>query len=180
MSARKKKGLGQGIMCAIAKHELGYGAQNGISLYVMMARVLKKHGYERPEGSSHKAYVMQNVDILMDIYEKAGKPKKPRKNKESFPDKGIDQSESNKYFASKEFLSSFDWRRLRMEALKTYGARCQCCGASPSTGSVMHVDHIKPRKTHPDLALDINNLQILCEECNHGKGNWDSTDWRAA
>ena len=42
----------------------------------------------------------------------------------------------------------------------------------------MHVDHIKPRKLYPALALDVNNLQILCEVCNHGKGNWDMTDWR--
>jgi 5-methylcytosine-specific restriction endonuclease McrA len=41
-----------------------------------------------------------------------------------------------------------------------------------------HVDHIKPRKTHPHLALDFDNLQILCEDDNHGKANWDSTDWR--
>ena len=42
----------------------------------------------------------------------------------------------------------------------------------------IHVDHIKPRKLFPHLALDVNNLQILCHECNHGKGNWDQTDWR--
>ena len=59
-----------------------------------------------------------------------------------------------------------------------YEARCQCCGNSPKTGAVLNVDHIKPRKKYPELALDINNLQILCEECNHGKGNWDETDWR--
>lgn len=79
---------------------------------------------------------------------------------------------------SPDFLSSFEWRSVRMMALKKYGAVCQCCGANPKTGAVLNVDHIKPRKTHPHLSLDINNLQILCEECNHGKGNWDSTDWR--
>jgi len=80
--------------------------------------------------------------------------------------------------ASKDFLESFAWRRLRMEALKKYSPRCMCCGATPKDGAVMNVDHIKPRKLFPALALDISNLQILCHECNHGKGNWDQTDWR--
>ena len=76
------------------------------------------------------------------------------------------------------FLLTYEWRKVRMEALKKYGARCQCCGATPSHGAVMNVDHIKPRRLFPHLALDINNLQVLCHECNHGKGNWDMTDWR--
>ncbi len=80
--------------------------------------------------------------------------------------------------AKSEFLESYEWRRLRMEALIKYGPRCMCCGATPNMGAVMHVDHIKPRLTHPELALELDNLQILCHECNHGKGNWDSTDWR--
>lgn len=79
---------------------------------------------------------------------------------------------------SDKFLSSFEWRRVRMEALKKYGPVCQCCGATPATGAVMNVDHIKPRKMFPHLALDVDNLQILCHECNHGKGNFDMTDWR--
>jgi 5-methylcytosine-specific restriction endonuclease McrA len=79
---------------------------------------------------------------------------------------------------SNDFLQTYEWRRVRMEALKKYGPVCQCCGASPSTGAVMNVDHIKPRKLFPQLALDVDNLQILCGECNHGKGNWDMTDWR--
>jgi 5-methylcytosine-specific restriction endonuclease McrA len=79
---------------------------------------------------------------------------------------------------SDAFLSTYEWRRVRMMALKKYGPRCQCCGATPADGAVMNVDHIKPRKLFPDLALDINNLQILCHDCNHGKGNWDKTDWR--
>ena len=79
---------------------------------------------------------------------------------------------------SDSFLESYEWRRVRMVALKKYGPRCQCCGATPADGVKMHVDHIKPRRIFPDLALDVANLQILCEVCNHGKGNWDMTDWR--
>jgi 5-methylcytosine-specific restriction endonuclease McrA len=78
-----------------------------------------------------------------------------------------------------DFLRTYEWRRVRMVALKKYGAKCQCCGATPATGAVMNVDHIKPRKLFPQLALDVDNLQVLCDECNHGKGNWDMTDWRA-
>jgi 5-methylcytosine-specific restriction endonuclease McrA len=79
---------------------------------------------------------------------------------------------------SVSFLETYQWRRLRMEALKKYGPKCMCCGATPKDGAVMNVDHIKPRKLFPELALDLGNLQILCHECNHGKGNWDQTDWR--
>ena len=81
---------------------------------------------------------------------------------------------------SSGFLSTYEWRCLRMEALRKYGARCACCGATPADGLKMHVDHIKPRRLFPQLALSIDNLQVLCEECNHGKGNWDMTDWRNA
>lgn len=76
------------------------------------------------------------------------------------------------------FLRSFEWRRVRMQVLIRDGASCKCCGADRSDGVKMHVDHIKPRRTHPQLALDLSNLQVLCEACNHGKGSWDSTDWR--
>lgn len=79
--------------------------------------------------------------------------------------------------ATDEFLSSYEWRKVRMLALRKYGPVCQCCGATPPD-AVMNVDHIKPRKLYPQLALDVDNLQILCHECNHGKGNWDMTDWR--
>lgn len=76
------------------------------------------------------------------------------------------------------FYESDRWRKLRYEALKKYGRKCSCCGGSPETGSVLHVDHIKPRSKHPELELDINNLQILCRDCNLGKSNYDEIDYR--
>lgn len=83
--------------------------------------------------------------------------------------------------ARDEFLQSYEWRRLRMEVLRERGARCECCGATPADGkTVINVDHIKPRLRYPELALDKTNLQVLCDVCNHGKGNWDETDWRDA
>lgn len=55
----------------------------------------------------------------------------------------------------------------------------QCCGRTPQIHRVvLHVDHVKPRHFFPELALEITNLQVLCEDCNKGKGAWDQTDWR--
>lgn len=83
------------------------------------------------------------------------------------------------FAATDKFLETFEWRQMRMKALKKYGARCQCCGRSAKDGAVICVDHIRPRKLYPDLALELDNLQVLCDLCNHGKGNWDMTDWRS-
>lgn len=78
----------------------------------------------------------------------------------------------------RSFYASKAWRDLRYRALTMYGAVCACCGASPSTGAVLHVDHIKPRSKFPELEMEIENLQVLCADCNMGKGNRDSISWR--
>jgi len=62
--------------------------------------------------------------------------------------------------------------------LRKYGARCQCCGRGARDGAIMQVDHIQPRSRHPELALRADNLQVLCRDCNLGKGTGDATDWR--
>lgn len=80
---------------------------------------------------------------------------------------------------SKEFFCSREWKELRYRVIQTYGARCQCCGATAGDGVQIHVDHIKPRSKFPNLELVFSNLQVLCEPCNVGKSNTDQTDWRA-
>jgi len=80
------------------------------------------------------------------------------------------------------FYRSYRWRRLRIDALEAnrdrYGAlTCECC-LTTTTGQ-WHVDHVQPRSTHPELALEPANLQVLCADCNLGKGTRYSTDWRA-
>lgn len=78
------------------------------------------------------------------------------------------------------FYTSDEWRRLRYKALVRHGGRCQCCGATPGPGTSLHVDHIVPRSKNRALELEIENLQVLCEACNLGKGASDTTDWRRA
>ena len=79
---------------------------------------------------------------------------------------------------SRVFLESKVWKRLRYKALKENSNKCQCCGASPSTGAVLNVDHILPRRLFPNHALQLENLQVLCSDCNEGKGNWDMTSFK--
>ena len=129
----------------------------------MVASVREQHRGKRKREKAEAKLLKQPIKIV------AQPKRKPRKKR--VRTRGGDVT-------SDAFLLTFEWRKLRMQALKKYGPRCMCCGATPATGAVMNVDHIKPRKKHPDLALDINNLQILCHDCNHGKGNWDQTDWR--
>lgn len=79
----------------------------------------------------------------------------------------------------KVFYISDEWRAVRYQALKSSDGKCQLCGRSKRDhGVILHVDHIKARSKHPELAFDLNNLQILCEDCNLGKSNKDDTDWR--
>jgi 5-methylcytosine-specific restriction endonuclease McrA len=93
----------------------------------------------------------------------------------------VRQVEAKKALAvskSAVFFDSPEWKEIRYKALLKYGRRCACCGATPQTGAIMQVDHIKPRSRFPALALDLKNLQVLCKDCNAGKGAWDSTDFR--
>jgi HNH endonuclease len=72
------------------------------------------------------------------------------------------------------FYESWEWRTARYEFLKGRQRLCACCG---STKKIV-VDHIKPIRKHWDLRLDPNNFQLLCDDCNKGKGWRDETDWR--
>jgi 5-methylcytosine-specific restriction endonuclease McrA len=77
------------------------------------------------------------------------------------------------------FYASPEWKRLSYKAKLKYGRKCMCCGAGPDQGAVINTDHVKPIRKHWRLRLDIDNLQVLCADCNIGKGSWDETDFRA-
>jgi len=80
--------------------------------------------------------------------------------------------ETNRFYASRA------WKEVRYFVLRRDGAICACCGARASDGVCMWVDHIKPRSVYPELQLDPENMQVLCDDCNQGKSNYYDDDWR--
>lgn len=173
-----KKGARTGVrvqsMTAFGR-VIGEPLTGGESLYSQVSRRLCSIGHGKHDGESDRNHCIRLEDVIKDA---AKGHHKPKRKKSDNPKAGPITLGTDTDVRSTEFLSTYAWRKVRMEALKKYGPVCQCCGASPATGAVMNVDHIKPRKLFPELALDLDNLQILCAPCNHGKGNWDDTDWR--
>jgi 5-methylcytosine-specific restriction endonuclease McrA len=106
------------------------------------------------------------------------KPSKAQKRKWKAIEKYKKLKKKYPGILDKDFYRTPEWLALRYKVLRAYGGRCQLCGARGGNSVVLHVDHIKPRSKYPQLALEFNNMQVLCESCNLGKGNSDSTDWR--
>ena len=97
---------------------------------------------------------------------KAPKPKKP-------PELNPAPSEAH----IREFYRTWAWKQTRFKVLKQHDFQCQACGNFPPN-TVLHVDHIKPVRYYWQLRLVMENLQVLCQDCNMGKGAWDQTDFR--
>jgi len=52
---------------------------------------------------------------------------------------------------------------LMLKSMTIYNKKC--CEVCKSTRS-LHVHHILPRSSNPELALDVENLMVLCESCH--------------
>ncbi len=104
-----------------------------------------------------------------------GKMKKKDRIRAWSKDKGSNGERCFPVRSGDKFTYSGEWRMLRYDFLKTVLRVCVLC--RNNTGP-FHVDHIKPRSKYPELALSMDNLQLLCEACNLGKGNRDETDFR--
>lgn len=127
--------------------------------------------------------IPSDVEMIAVICRETGWPAPARSGKRDFfqrywDDVKFGRTERFAVPMGDRFYRTPAWRAVRYKALKLYGARCQCCGNGPNHGVVLHVDHIKPKSRHPELALEITNLQVLCEDCNLGKMARDETDWR--
>jgi 5-methylcytosine-specific restriction enzyme A len=84
----------------------------------------------------------------------------------------------------RKFYDSGNWKRIREEAKKKNNYECQRCkrngyttiDTNESNGKrkkiQLVVHHIKELEHHPDLALDIDNLEVQCVKCHnetHGR-----------
>lgn len=85
-------------------------------------------------------------------------------------------------FLERRGVSPWEYRMLeidpvstssRYEVLRRAGGRCQLCHTAERP---LHVDHIVPRSKGG--SNELSNLQALCDVCNQGKSNRDSTDFR--
>jgi len=94
---------------------------------------------------------------------------------------GLSKRDPNKIskaeLLGKGFYRSAEWLSVRYIVIRAGRGCCEACGADSST-TQLHVDHIKPKSRFPELALNPENLQLLCRECNFGKSNTDCIDWR--
>ncbi len=62
--------------------------------------------------------------------------------------------------------------RLKVQVLMRDGNRCKLCGVECNDGlHNIHFDHIVPWSKGGETTLD--NLQVLCSDCNLAKGNLD-------
>lgn len=66
---------------------------------------------------------------------------------------------------SKRVTATRRWQVLRHKILERDDWQCRCCGERRR----LEIDHIKPVKTHPELAFDPSNLQALCGRCHASK-----------
>ena len=73
------------------------------------------------------------------------------------------------------FYTGRAWRRLRLAFLEAHPL-CAECEREGRLTAAMLVHHKKERITHPELALDWDNLESSCNPCHtrrHKKGNAD-------
>lgn len=66
-----------------------------------------------------------------------------------------------------KFYKSKAWLTLRQEALKRDHYECQSCKRKGKYRRAKNVHHIKEVKKHPELALDLDNLESICIPCHN-------------
>ncbi len=155
---------------AARKWALKFVAANGIKFKGKKNKILLKEINQ---------YQKTNHINLLAMYLALKQPFTPAEIEKINNSKTKKKKQHQAYKHGDDFYKSDKWRSLRYKALSLNDGCCVLCGRSKAKhGVVLHVDHIKPRSKHPELELELSNLQILCEDCNLGKSNRDRTDWR--
>jgi len=77
------------------------------------------------------------------------------------------KEDSSLFFTSKydfdceSYRNRKKWLELKSKVLYEK-KKCEGCGSN----NYLHVHHILPRSSNPELAMDIENLMVLCEDCH--------------
>lgn len=92
----------------------------------------------------------------------------------------------------RKFYNSQAWKKKRRKILKDRNYECEWCkqegGVTTEDHATLEVDHIQDLEHHPELALDDDNLRVLCKyhhNMRHNrfefrpqkKSKWDDERW---
>ena len=61
---------------------------------------------------------------------------------------------------------SLEYREWRIGVFQRDRFKCQVCGVDKTRKNPIHAHHIKPKKTYPELILDLDNGLTLCKKCH--------------
>lgn len=74
-----------------------------------------------------------------------------------------------------KFYNSYKWRKLRKQALAIGNFECAWCAkegkVTTQDRATLEVDHVCEIETHPDLALEITNVRVLCKHHHNVRHN---------
>jgi 5-methylcytosine-specific restriction endonuclease McrA len=147
-----------------SNHATGMVTADVIVFATMIAKEIQK---------DFPSWCRRALDHLED---KVAKPSTKRKIR--FFEKSTNPNAAPSQKKIDNFYGSWEWKRLRYDFIKKNIRKCKCCGATPDDGISINVDHIKPIRHYWHLRTKEYNLQVLCADCNMGKGSRDETDWR--
>lgn len=80
-------------------------------------------------------------------------------------DRYYDRYKRNK--DAKRFYNSAAWKRLRLLALQRDHYLCQPCLRRGVLTPADDVHHIEPIEKAPDRALDLDNVESICDACHN-------------
>jgi len=109
----------------------------------------------------------RTIDLIM------SKPRKERADKISARIHELAEERKERIEEQEQFYSSPEWAIIRKQVIDEEGYICALCGKKIRKQGDITVDHIKPRSKYPDLALERQNLQVLCRKCNSSKRDED-------
>ena len=146
----------------------GMAVELGINYNTLKAWI-HKHNLHYTQKETSSTYTVWNKDIKGEdshsygrVLDNTAREKISKKlAKELGHTKGGHRSRYSSYWEA-------DFRRTPL--LEKFGYKCANCDCKEN----LEVDHIKPCFSHPELAFDENNVQILCKECHREKSIEDA------